>query len=153
MVRTDVSATQWVVTTQPNVSLSYGHRLLCFTAIGATTLGVALMFAFHGIWMILPFAGLEIALLGWAFHHLNCHAHDFERITFDANSITIEAHDHKIVYRTEFQRYWVRVILRVSPITRRARLYLRSHGREIEVGRFMSDEERASLARRMRARL
>lgn len=153
MVQTDVSATQWVVTAQPNVSLSYEHRLLCFAAIAATSLLVALLFAYHGIWMILPFAGLEIVALGWAFHHLNCHARDFERITFDANSITIETHDHKNVYRTELQRYWVRVILRESPITRRVRLYLRSHGREIEVGRFMNDEERASLARQMRASL
>lgn len=139
--------------TQPNVSLSYEHRLLWFAAIGATSLAVALMFAFHGIWMVLPFAGLEIALLGWAFHHLNCHARDFERIIVDANSITIETHDYKNVYRTEFQRYWVRVIFRVSPITRRARLYLRSHGRETEIGRFMNDEERVLFARQMQASL
>lgn len=124
---------------------------MCFLGIAGATLAVALFFAFHGVWMVLPFAGLEIVVLGWAFFHLHCHARDFERITVDDNRVLVETLDYKRTYRTEFQRYWARVILRNTPVTRRARLFLRSHGREIEIGRFMNDEERAQVARQMRA--
>lgn len=152
MVRTDLTkAAQLIVTAKPNVSLSARNRLLSFLLIAGATLAIALFFALHGVWMVLPFAGLEIAVLGWAFYHLHCHARDFERITVDDNHVLIETRDYKRSYRTELQRYWARLIVRTTPVTRRARLYVRSHGREIEIGRFMNDEERAQVARQMRA--
>ena len=152
LVRTDLTtAAGLIVTAKPNVSLSAKNRLLSFLLIAGVTLAVALFFALHGVWLVLPFAGLEIAVLGWAFHHLHCHARDFERITVDDNHVLVETLDYKRSHRTEFQRYWARLIVRTTPVTRRARLYLRSHGREVEIGRFMNDEERVQVARQMRA--
>jgi uncharacterized membrane protein len=37
--------------------------------VGGTSLFVAVMFVAVGVWPILPFAGLEILLLGWALYH------------------------------------------------------------------------------------
>lgn len=148
MIRTEIpAAAELIVTAKPNVSLTAKNRLMCFLAVAGAALGVALFFALHGVWMVLPFAGLEIAVLGWAFYHLHCHARDFERITVDGRHVLVETLDYKRTYRTEFQRYWARVSLSGRP----ARLFLRSHGREIEIGRFMNDEERAQLARQIRA--
>lgn len=38
-----------------------------FAALGALTLGIAGAFAALGAWLILPFAGLEVLVLGAAF--------------------------------------------------------------------------------------
>lgn len=139
-----------MVTAKPNVSLTAKTRLVSFLVIAGVTLAVALLFAVHGMWMVLPFAGFEIALLGWAFYHLHCHARDFERITVNDEHVLVETLDYKRAGRIEFQRYWARLVVCRTP-TRGPRLYLRSHGRQVEIGRFMNDEERAQVARQMRA--
>jgi uncharacterized membrane protein len=48
-----------------------------------------------------------------------------------------------------FSRYWARVV--VSPGG--ARLALRSHGRELEIGCNLSDEQRLELAQALQRRL
>jgi len=52
--------------------------------------------------------------------------------------------------KTQFHPYWVRIWLRPGrehgwP----SRLMLRSHGREVEIGAFLNDEERCELAQRL----
>lgn len=151
VVRTDLTTSAGLmVTAKPNVSLTAKTRLVSFLVIAGVTLAVALYFALHGVWMVLPFAGLEIALLGWAFYYLHCHARDFERITVGDEHVLVETLDYKRACRTEFQRYWARLVVRTTR-ARGPRLYLRSHGHQIEIGRFMNDEERAHVARQVRA--
>jgi uncharacterized membrane protein len=42
--------------------------LLCaFAALAAVTLGIGIVFAVMGAWLVLPFAGLEVLALGAAF--------------------------------------------------------------------------------------
>lgn len=40
-----------------------------FVAVAAASLGIAVAFALAGAWPVLPFAGLELAALGWGIHH------------------------------------------------------------------------------------
>ena len=44
-------------------SISPQGLALVFAALGALSLGIATVFAALGAWLILPFAGLEVALL------------------------------------------------------------------------------------------
>jgi uncharacterized membrane protein len=37
-------------------------------AIAAVSLLIACLFALAGAWLVLPFAGMELAALGWALH-------------------------------------------------------------------------------------
>jgi uncharacterized membrane protein len=39
-----------------------------FVAVAAASLGIAVAFALAGAWPVLPFAGLELAALGWGIH-------------------------------------------------------------------------------------
>ncbi len=50
----------------PNCSLSVRSAQVFFAAACLVPCGVGAFLAWKGFWPILPFAGLEMALLGWA---------------------------------------------------------------------------------------
>ncbi len=68
-----------------------------------------------------------------------------ERITLDETSLEVRSLPGQ--RRTLFQPGWVRV--RLAPGQGRHRLVLSSHGRELEIGAFLADEERAELSRKL----
>lgn len=63
-----------------NNSLTSSGRFLVFVLVFVVSLGIAVAFAILGAWLILPFAGLEMALLYLAFRDVERHAADYERI-------------------------------------------------------------------------
>jgi uncharacterized membrane protein len=126
-----------------NNSLSSTGRLLVFAALFIVSIGIASAFAAFGAWLVLPFAGLEMLGLYWAFRIIDRHAADYERIAIAGDTVKVELCEAGRAQSHEFNRCWAR--LAASPGS--GRLALRSHGREVEIGRHMSDEERREFAR------
>jgi uncharacterized membrane protein len=123
--------------------------LLAATAAFSFAIGVA--FAWHGLWMVLPFAGVEMIALAAAFYVNGRHASDYERFALAAHTLEVEVSDAGRVSRHRFNPEWVRVVLGRSP--RHVRVALAAQGRELEVGRHLSDAGRALLGRELRAQL
>jgi uncharacterized membrane protein len=134
----------------PNCSLSVRGARLFFAAACIAPFGIAGFLAFKGFWPILPFAGLEMALLGWAL------IVSLER-RFHSQTITVTEADVRIdtCVRTRcehvvFPRHWAQVKLR-RPAARLhpSRLTIESHGHQCELGSFLTEEERRGLALRL----
>lgn len=68
-----------------------------------------------------------------------------ERITLDAASLEVRSLPGRRC--TSFQSYWVRVLLESG--NGRQRLWLSSHGRELEIGAFLADQERVELSKKL----
>jgi uncharacterized membrane protein len=68
-----------------------------------------------------------------------------ERILLDESSLEVQRLPGR--QRTRFQPYWVRV--RLVPGNGRQRLMLRSHGRELEIGAFLGEEEKVEASRKL----
>jgi uncharacterized membrane protein len=68
-----------------------------------------------------------------------------ERITLDEASL--EVHSLPGRRHMRFQSYWVRVVL--EPGDGRQRLLLSSHGRKLEIGAFLADQERIELSKKL----
>lgn len=51
---------------------------------------IATFFAWQGVWLVLPFAGLEVAILGWALLYYARHASDYEHVWLDEDALVIE---------------------------------------------------------------
>jgi uncharacterized membrane protein len=136
-------ATEFVYIARRNNSLSSTGRRFAFGFILTVSLGIAAAFSLvFGAWPILPFAGIEMAVLYLAFRYIDRHAGDYERITIRGDSVEVEVREGRRVTRQEFKRCWAQIVCEDGG----ARLALRSHGREIELGRHVNDEQRAEMA-------
>ena len=120
-------------------------------AIAATTLAVASGAAAIGAWPVLPFAGLELVLVWLAFHAVQRHDGDYERLEIDGGEVRWESRDAARQTRFIAHRPWARVVLEERGPA--CRLQLRYKGRAVPLGRHLSDEGRRRLAGDLRRRL
>ncbi len=146
-----IQGADYSITAKPNCSLTPRQRVWVFVAVAVFPLVISTGFLIAGAWMVLPFAGFELLALGLAFYLVHCHADDYESITITGNSLAVEWREYKKTSRIVFQCYWARIILRDAPGGEQ-KLWLRSHGREVEFGRYMSNDARLILAGQLKRR-
>lgn len=111
------------------------------------SLGLASVLWLHGATTALPFAWLELALVGVALLIYARHAADSERIALRGDELTVENTSGDRVRRVAFQPSWVRVEPRHGD---RSLIDLSGQGRRICVGRFVRPELRVQLADELR---
>jgi uncharacterized membrane protein len=134
----------------PHCSLSPRGALLFFAGVCVATLGIGAVATLLGYWPVLPFAGAEMLLLGWALHANMQRRFERESIDISETEIVIE-YSLGAPRRVVFPRHWARVKIRLpkSPL-HRGQLVIESHGRAHEVGKFLTEEERRHLAAELR---
>jgi uncharacterized membrane protein len=135
----------------PRCSLTRGGARVFVAIVGATTFVIAAVYALQGMWPVLLFAALEIGLLAWAVRASMRDGSKRETIGFDEQSITIRrtgpAGEHFLV----FPRHGSEVTLHApSTALHPSRLVFESRGAACEVGRFLTEDERRSLAARLK---
>lgn len=147
------SVVDYRIIARPNCSLSPKGRIGVVALIASFSLAVAIGFSLIGAWLVLPFAGLELVAVAYAFYYINCHAADYESITIEGDQLAVEKRDYKNTSQIVFHRYWARVLLRQLPSGDQS-LLLRSHGKEVEFGRhFMNNDQRLALAQQLKRRV
>ena len=109
-----------------------------FAVLALLVLVIGAAFAAAGAWLVLPFAGLEVALLVAAFMAYARHAADYEKIELAAGRLTVEVAEGRRVSRFELQG--ARVAMDEG------RVVLRCAAKELEIGRYLGAEARAELA-------
>jgi len=119
-----------------------------FGSLGLLSLAIAAGFAAAGAWVIIPFAGLEVAALIAAAVVVLRRAGDFERVAVSGDRVLVEIRERGLAEQFEFHRGWARVVTGKSGMPA-----LRSHGRTVEIGRYCGEEGRRHLARELHSRL
>lgn len=143
-------AGQFALTARRNNSLSTSGRLLVFGFVFFVSVGIGLAFTLiFGAWPIMPFAGLEMLALYLAFRYVERHAADYERLAIAGDRVEVEVLDGGQLSRFDFNRHWAQVVCEQDG----RRLALRSHGREIEIGRHLNEQQRLSVARQLGRKL
>lgn len=122
-----------------------------FGFLALFSLVVATVFAALGAWLILPFAGIEAMALYLAFAWVQRHAEDVERLAIRGDEVTLAVQEGGDTREYAFNRVWARLV--VEGDLRETRLALRSHGRQVEVGRYLDTGGRLALARELKLRL
>lgn len=138
-------------TTARNVSLSRAGRLLFLGLMFLNTGVLAIACAVAGAWPVVPFAGIELALLVYAFHYIGEFDGDFERLTIDGSTLVLESCEHGLRSRREFNRPWVQLIYVEQGS--RCRLGLQYQGHQYTLGKLMNDEQRAAWGRELRKQI
>lgn len=134
-----------------NSSLRRTERWCAYAVIAFVSVLIAVSFAAFGAWFILPFAGLELAGLYLAFRSIEQRDGDYECVTIAGDRLTVERRVRGRVDRFECNRLWAQVVVR--NYLGGCQLALRSQGREIEFGTYLSDVARQEAARRLRDQL
>ncbi|WP_430392114.1 DUF2244 domain-containing protein [Dyella sp. 20L07] len=130
---------------KPNRALSRRdlRRLIgVLAALALTTAGVG---AWQGNVFAPLFALVESSAVAFALGVAWRAGDRSERITLDESSLEVQFLPGRRSAR--FPTYWVRV--RLYAEKGRGRLLLTSHGRELEIGAFLADEERAELSKKL----
>ena len=139
---------------RPNRSLPVAGMVALFVGLSALPLTIGIAFAVMGVWMVLPFAILEVAVLALLVRWLYRHIDDCELVVIGPERVRVTRRVGTKESRHEFQRYWARVRLDRGQTGRDpTRLRIGSHGRYIDIGAGITEEDRASLADELRRAL
>ncbi len=130
----------------PHCSLSERGARLFFASVCVPTFGIAGAATVLGYWPVLPFAGAEMVLLGWALKTNMARRFEREHIEVTETEVILET-PQRAPRRVVFPRHWAQVKIRrpKSPL-HPGQLVIESHGRGHEVGKFLTEEERRHLA-------
>jgi uncharacterized membrane protein len=140
---------------RPNRSLSWQQSLVFFAVLSVPLLLVSGLLASQGYWLVLPFAGIELAALFLCLYLVAHAATRCEVVSVGDAVVTVEkGRDRSRCQRrggpeecTEFARGWVRVELsKQAAHWYPRRLWLSASGRRVELGAFLVDEEKEQLA-------
>jgi uncharacterized membrane protein len=132
----------------PHCSLSARGARLFFASVCVPTFGIAGAATILGYWPVLPFAGAEMVLLGWALKTNMARRFEREHIEVSETEVIVEYTSVRgMSRRVVFPRHWAQVkIRRPKSLLHRGQLVIESHGRGHEVGKFLTEEERRHLA-------
>jgi uncharacterized membrane protein len=132
---------------RPNRSLSWPQtKLVCFS-LASVCLVVAILFTAAGFWPVLPFAGAEVVALVVAFYLCARSGRTIEVVYVKKDRVAVEKGSAGSRRICEFKRPWARVALQPARIARHpSRLLVGSHGKQVQLGAFLTEDERSRLA-------
>lgn len=150
MPASDSDAATHCIVIVPNRSPSAAELWVFYVSLAALTLMLAAWLTWQGYWPVMVWAVLELLLLAFCQYLCLRRARYTEVITISGDRIRVERGEPRHRRREEFSRYWAQVVLsepqaRLHP----RRLLIRSHGRECELGRCLTESERERLGRRL----
>ena len=121
-----------------------------YASLCVVSLGIGSFFWAHGATLVLPFAWVELIVVGVAFLAYARHATDGERISLQGAQLVVELENAGRLERAEFNREWVRVEPTAGD---RSLIEVSGRGRTVQVGRYVRPELRPALAREIRMAL
>ena len=151
MTKTEAAGAQeW--TARPNCSLTPTARRNLVCGILALSLLVSGGFLLAGAWLVLPFAGLELAALYMALRALDRADSASETIRLEDGRLTITTRVPGEDRQLSFPTAWARVSLEAGD-TPDPLICIRSHGRSCQVGRLMTPPQRLQFFSDLSGRL
>ncbi len=149
----------------PHRSLSPRGFLLLMLGVGAISFAAGLAFFLAGAWPVVGFLGADVLLIYLAFKANYRSGRMVERLHLTRDKLTVSKIWPSGREKSwEFQPSWLQVVCDAPPGVRQSPdsppesvadcpLILRSHGRSLTVGSFLTRQERRELAEALRAAL
>ena len=109
--------------------------LVLFGCLSLVSLCVGLFFWLQGALLVLPFAVLEILVVGICFLVFSKHVLDQERIVVDAMQVVVEHEQGGVRERAQFRREWVRIEPQGG---KHSLIAVSGQGKTVQVGRYLS---------------
>ncbi len=138
---------------RPHAPLSAAGTLLVFVLVDAPIIAVAVVCGLLGSWYVLPYSLAVVVAVGiglWAGYR---RTQVREVVSIEGEAVAVDRGHRRREEHFEFRRGWVQVILEEIGSGRdrlENHLFIRSHGRQVELGAFLDEPERRDLAARLR---
>lgn len=139
-VMTD-SAVHFDAVLHPHRSLSPKAFLIVMILVGAISFAGGMVFVILGAWPVFGFFGLDALLVYVAFRVNFRDGRRYERVRLGDDSLEVlQVAPGGAETRSTFPPYWTRVL-----VDEEGGLMLRSHGKSMELGRFLVEHEKESF--------
>ena len=148
MIETNINDdhTLTTIVLRPNNSASWQFNMMIVSSLAFIAFCISTYFAFQGLWLIFPFAGLEVGFLFFCLY-LRMHENlNTEIITFDDSTVVIERGRYQAEKTWQYHRMWAKIF--VKKPERRGhpkKVFIRSHGNELELGAFLNKRDKEIL--------
>ncbi|MDJ0882054.1 MAG: DUF2244 domain-containing protein [Gammaproteobacteria bacterium] len=131
----------------PNRSISWPLLVKFYLFTCGVSFSIAMLFAFLGYWMVIPFSGLEMMVLGGGLYVTCRKVYRQEVISVDNDHIKLEKGCISVDESWQFDRHWARIsIEEIKNFRKTSSLKIGSHGNFVEVGSFLNESEKETLA-------
>ena len=128
----------------PNQSMSSSAYWLMFSLLATVTMIIAIVLAFQGTWVIVPFAALHLLFVWWGFKKAYQNSEIIQFVTISPHQTLFGNSKHGVV--NEFQTPWLQVKwVESSKKHASSRLFLKAHNKMSEIGGGIVEEERTKL--------
>lgn len=141
-------SSKWVF--RRNCSLSPKQLLQWYLSLCFITLVVATGFLLAGFWIVLPFAGIELLLVGTAFVVYARHAGDYEMIELQPSQLLLVKADGSRLTQLEWSPQWARLSYNGKY---KEPLVFSYKGQQVKIGRFIAEKDKSALHRELKAAL
>ena len=146
MIDIDLNETTSRLVLEPNRSMSWQTNKKILLVMFLVNLVIGISFAMVGAWMILPFAGLEIMLVGIGMYYVCWKLNFKEVIIIESESLVLQKGVYYPKKTWQWQRSNTKLIRQPSRYRMSApKLFLRHLNESIEVGEFLNVKEKKKL--------
>lgn len=135
----------------PNLSVSWRDNVLFLYVVCSITLCIGISFSLLGMWMVLPFTGLEVIALVAVVYYVAHKCHRREVISVEDGCVRVECGYTRPQSCWSSELFWTRLI--VLPQERPwhpLRVFLRGRSDQIEIGTFLNDDDKRILIKQLR---
>lgn len=74
---------------EPNRSATWKQTRVFVICLGTFVLAISIAWSFVGAWLVLPFAGIEVALLAYFMYRVSKNTYKYEQVIIDDSSVTL----------------------------------------------------------------
>ena len=154
VVETSSERTPTRILARGNFSLNANGLVSLLLCLGIVTLGLASVLAWNGYWPVLAIAAIQLVLVTWVLIRAWKSAWVFEEISLDADRIHIVHQQHTNRRCCTLESAWADVqVVEADCPWHSPRLVLRSRQQALELGRFLTREEKLQLAKSLSSAL
>lgn len=132
---------------RPNAPMALRYQGLFMVMLIGVMGALCAVFVAHGLWLVLPYCGLDAVGMGAALWVTTVKARRLEVIEIKGDRLRVRRCGWKAVAPVEFPAAWARVRVRAGAVKNHpSRLEIGAHGQWVAVGAFLTERERRRAA-------
>ena len=144
-VQDEKSCTTRLIVTA-NQSMSWKANLYLAASLGVICMGVAIGMATFGLWMVIPFAGLEVVFIVVCLYLTLKRLSRQEVITVDEEAIKLEWGYNQPDVTISLPRRWSRLSYQCKDsLFENGELSVAAHGKRYDLGKCLNKQEKKAL--------